>query len=100
MGFDSWDPAQRSNDLYGIKWRYDNKFAICGGMENNGFISWPQTTEEEIRAEVRRVMDELAPGGAFAFGGMVMGAFGEEYSTIRSNWIRDEYEKNKYNYYG
>jgi len=99
MGFDSWDPAQRSNDLYGIKWKYDNKFAICGGMENNGFVSWPETTEEEVRAEVRRIMDELAPGGAFAFGGMVMGAMDEEFSNERSAWIRDEYEKNKHNYY-
>ena len=98
-GFDAWDPAQRSNDLRGIKWRYDNKFCIMGGMENNGFISWPETTEEQIRAEVRMVMDELAPGGAFGFGGMVMGAFDNEESNKRSAWIRDEYEKNKYNYY-
>ena len=99
MGFDAWDPAQQSNNLYDIKWRHDNKFAICGGLENNGFVSWPETTEEEIRAEVRRVMDELAPGGAFAFGGMVMGAMDDEFANSRSAMIFDEYEKNKDKYY-
>lgn len=99
MGFDAWDPAQQSNNLYDIKWRHDNKFAICGGLENNGFVSWPETTEEEIRAEVRRIMDELAPGGAFAFGGMVMGARDDEVANTRSAWIRDEYELNKDKYY-
>ena len=99
MGFDAWDPAQQSNDLYGIKWRFDNKLVICGGLENNGFVCFPETTEEEIRAEVRRVMDLLAPGGAFAFGGMILGAMDDPFVQGRNAIIRDEYEKNKYNYY-
>jgi uroporphyrinogen-III decarboxylase len=99
MGFNSWGPAQRSNDLAAIKREYDSKFIISGGFENNGFVSWPETTQEEVRAEVRHVMDELAPGGGFAFGGFIMG--GPEYSDVnlRNEWIRDEYEKNKFKYY-
>lgn len=99
MGNNAWDPAQQSNDLYAIKWKYDNKFVICGGLENNGFICWPETSDEEVRAEVKRVMDLLAPGGGFAFGGMVMGAMDDEFANARSALIRDEYEKNMYNYY-
>lgn len=99
MGFNSMDPSQVVNDLKEIKATYGRKFAICGGFPNNGMASWPETTEEEIRAEVRRVMDELAPGGGFSFGGNVMGPPGDPFAAERNAWITDEYEKNKFKYY-
>ena len=99
MGFNSWDPAQVSNDLVGIKATYGRKLAICGGFPSNGFVSWPETTEEQIRAEVRRVLDELAPGGGYSFGGAIMGAPGDPVTAERNAWIQDEYEKNKFKYY-
>jgi len=100
MGFDAWDPAQPTyNDLPAIKAQFGDKLLICGGFENNGFVSWPDTTEEQIRAEVRKSMDTLAPGGGYAFGGRVMGSADDEVATARSAWIRDEYELNKDKYY-
>ena len=100
MGFNGWNPAQpRFNDLPAIKREYGRKLVICGAFENNGMVSWPQTTEEEIRAEVRRIMDELAPGGGFAFGGGVLGHPENPMVVERNAWITDEYEKNKFNYY-
>ena len=99
MGYNSWDPAQSSNDLLAIKAKYGRKLTICSGIEGNGFCSWPETTEEEIRAEVRRVMDLYAPGGAYCFGGHILGAPGDAEIAKRNGWIQDEYEKNKYNYY-
>ena len=100
MGFNAWNPAQPTfNDLPAIKREYGRRLAICGAFENNGMVSWPQTTEEEIRAEVRRVMDEMAPGGGFVFGGHVLGNPDNPMVIERNGWINDEYEKNKYKYY-
>jgi len=100
MGFNAWNPAQPTfNDLPGIKERFGRKLAICGGFEGNGKPSWPETTEEEIREEVRNVMDTLAPGGGFAFGGNIMGLRDDPMVIERNGWIRDEYEKHKFKYY-
>jgi hypothetical protein len=100
MGFNSWNPAQPSfNDLPAIKAKYGRRLAICGGFESNGWVSWPETTEEEVRAEVRRVMDEFAPGGGFAFGGHILGSPDDPMIKQRNEWIQDEYEQNKFKYY-
>ena len=100
MGFNAWNPAQPTfNDLPAIKKEFGNKLAICGGFENNGMVSWEQTTEEEIRAYVREVLDTLAPGGGFAFGGGVMGSRENPVIADRNAWITDEYEQNKFKYY-
>ena len=99
MGYVAWDPAQSSNDLLGIKAKYGPRLTLCTGIEGNGFCSWPDTTEEQIRAEVRRVMDLYAPGGGYCFSGRILGPVGDEETEKRNSWIRDEYEKNKYNYY-
>ena len=100
MGFNAWNPAQPTyNDLPAIKKEYGNKLALCGGFESNGMVSWDQTTEEEIRAYVREVMDTLAPGGGFAFGGLVLGNRENPVIAERNTWITDEYEKNKFKYY-
>jgi len=100
MGFNAWNPAQPTyNDLPGIKAKYGNKLCICGGFESNGFCALPETSEEDVRAEVRRVMDELAPGGGYAFRGNILGNPQDPFVIARNAVIWDEYEKNKYNYY-
>ena len=99
MGYNSWDPAQFSNDLLGIKAKYGRKLTICTGVQSSGFCSWPETTEEQIRAEVRRTIDLFAPGGGFCFMGHILGPLGDEETARRNSWIEDEYQKNKFNYY-
>ncbi|MCL2046673.1 MAG: hypothetical protein FWG88_09865 [Oscillospiraceae bacterium] len=100
MGFNAWNPAQPTfNDLPAIKKEYGNKLSICGGFESNGMVSWEHTTEEEIRAYTREVMDTLAPGGGYAFSGNVMGNRENTNIAERNAWINDEYEKNMYKYY-
>jgi hypothetical protein len=99
MGFNAWEPAQVSNDLLGIKAKYGRKLAFCTGVHSSSVLSWPEITEERLRAEVRRVMDLYAPGGGYAFLGNLMGPPGDEVTAQRNVWIRDEYEKNKFNYY-
>jgi hypothetical protein len=99
MGFNGWNPAEPQNDLVAIKEQFKGKLAICGGFDGNGFVSWPNTTEDEIRAYVRDRLDTLAPGGGYAFGGGIMGPPGDETVAQRRGWITDEFEKLRYSYY-
>ncbi|MCL2136885.1 MAG: hypothetical protein FWH40_05110 [Coriobacteriia bacterium] len=99
MGFDSWNPAEPQNDLVAIKQQYAGKLAIVGGFDGNGFVCWPETTEEEVRAYVRQQVDMLAPGGSYCFGGGIMGAPDDEFAIRRREIITDEFEKIRYNYY-
>ena len=97
MGYNAWNPAETMNDLVGIKKRFP-KLALCGGF-NDDSIRKPEHTEEQIRAYVREVCDELAPGGGFAFGGFMMGPPGDPVVEERTGWIYDEFEKIRYSYY-
>jgi hypothetical protein len=97
MGFNAWDPAQTSNDLVGIKKKYGNKLVIQGGLETRRFLSHFDVTEEYVRGEVKTLMDNLAPGGGFAFVGGA--ASKDPVVQQRSDWINDEYEKLKTTYY-
>ena len=98
MGFNAWDPAQTSNDLVAIKKKFGNKLLICGGFESRPFLPHIDVSEEEIRAMVKKVMDELAPGGGYAFlGGGAMND--NPIAAQRAEWVNDEYEKLKFTYY-
>jgi len=97
MGFNAWDPAQVSNDLVGIKKRYNNKLMICGGFDAREFLPHIDVSEEQCRAAVKKTLDELAPGGGYAFGGLAPAS--DPIIQQRSEWIHDEYEKLKYTYY-
>ena len=97
MGFNAWDPAQTSNDLVAIKKKFGNDLLICGGFETRPFLPHIDVTEEEVRAGVKKVMDELAPGGGYAF--IYGGGEGNPIAKQRGEWMLDEYEKLKATYY-
>ena len=97
MGFNAWDPAQVSNDLVGIKAKFGNRLMICGGLDTRPFLNFRDATEEQIRGAVKKLLDELAPGGGYAFLGGAMGT--DPVAAQRSEWILDEYEKLKATYY-
>ena len=99
MGFNSWDPAQTSNDLIAIKKKFGNKLLICGGFDSRAFLPHLDVTEEEVRAAVKKVLDDLAPGGGYAFAGGVMSENDADVAAQRSKWINDEYERLKFSYY-
>ena len=58
------DPVSASNDVAKIKREYGDKIVICGGVDNQR-IDFEETPEEEIRKEVRRVMDAYSYGGRY-----------------------------------
>jgi len=64
IGVDVLDPLMVRNDVTGILKEYGTRITIAGGI-NNQMIDAPGATEEAIRAEVRRAIDEYAPLGRY-----------------------------------
>ena len=93
LGVNAWEPAEESNDILGIKARHDKKIALMGAFRANGLVAYSATTEAEVRAEVRRVIETYAPGGGYAFCGIVTGAADDPVVNERNAWIADEYQK-------
>ena len=99
FGVRSWNPAQTSNDLIGIKEKYKGRLALSGCWDSQGRMSFPSTGEEEIRAAVRECIDTFAPGGGFCFSAAVMGRPGDQLTADKNRWIAEEYEAYGRNWY-
>jgi len=65
MGAAIWNPCQPCSDLAGLKERFAGRLAFCGGIDSQFVLDRPGVTTEEVRAEVRRRIDELADGGGY-----------------------------------
>lgn len=65
LGIDVLDPAQPVNDLAGWKQRFGDRVTFMGGIDAQNVVDNPDSTEEDIRREVRGKIDLLAPGGGY-----------------------------------
>ena len=65
MGADIWNPCQPCNDLAGLKQRFTGKIAFCGGIDSQFVLDRPGVTVNDVRAEVRRRIDDMAEGGGY-----------------------------------
>ncbi len=65
MGAKIWNPCQPCNDLAGLKKRFSGQIAFCGGIDSQFVLDRAGVTPEEVRAEVRKRIDELADGGGY-----------------------------------
>lgn len=67
IGVDILNPIQTSagkmSDLEELKRRYGRDIVFCGAIDTHHYL--PKGTPEEVREEVRRVIDILAPGGGY-----------------------------------
>jgi len=68
MGANVWNPCQPCNDLAGMKKRFAGRIAFCGGIDSQFVLDRPGVTVAEVRAEVRRRIDEMAAGGGYIAG--------------------------------
>lgn len=70
IGVDILNPIQTSagkmSDLPALKKRFGDNIAFCGGIDTHRIL--PFGTVDEVRQEVRRVMEILGPGGNFMVG--------------------------------
>lgn len=64
IGVDVIEPMSVNNDIDMILKKYGDKITICGGIDNQ-LIDQEDTTEEQIRAEVRRAMDAYTKKGRY-----------------------------------
>ena len=65
MGADIWNPCQPCNNLASLKKRCVGRMTFCGGIDSQFILDKPGVTGSEVRAEVRRRIDELAAGGGY-----------------------------------
>lgn len=64
LGVDIWEGVLPSNNIPKVQQMTQGKMLLMGGLDQ-GLIDQADISEEAVRAEVRRAIDEYAPGGAF-----------------------------------
>ena len=92
IGVESWHGGAPVNDLKKIKAEYGDKLIFAGGVDPQ-VTDTGSATEEEIRAEVRRVIDTLGKGGGLMISSAVM------FSTVPNVDIIVDDETAKYGRY-
>ena len=61
---DIWQGILPQNDIPAIQKQLDGRMTLMGGIDA-AIVDRPDSTEEEIRAETRRVLEEYTPAGNF-----------------------------------
>ncbi len=64
LGVDMWQGVLPQNDIKLIQRETEGKLLLLGGLDQ-GLIDQADVTEDVVRGEVRRAIDEYAPGGCF-----------------------------------
>jgi hypothetical protein len=76
-GAEAWNMVQPTNDLAGILDKYGDRFCLEGGFDMNGKPGRPDSTIEEVIAEVERCFREYGGKKGYIFLGVVMTATGD-----------------------
>jgi hypothetical protein len=71
-GADAWNTVQPTNDLAAILDKYGDKFSLEGGFDMNGKPGRPDSTIEEVIAEVERCFKVYGKKKGYIFAGMVL----------------------------
>lgn len=65
MGADLWNPCQPCNDLARLKRTHGDRITFIGGIDSQFVLARPGATPADVRAEVRRRIDEMAASGGY-----------------------------------
>jgi uroporphyrinogen-III decarboxylase len=65
LGADIWNPCQPCNDLKMLKQRYGDRICFAGGVDSQFVLDNPDKTPEDVKKEVIRRIDEMAPNGGY-----------------------------------
>ena len=95
IGATMWHSAQTMNDLPGILKRCRGRLIVEGGWDTSGPCSYNDSTEEQVRAEVRRCISEYGQNGGFILTPVLMNERGNSLivGDKRLEYVRDEWEK-------
>jgi hypothetical protein len=85
-----WQTAQSMNDLVKIKENHGDKLIIHGGWNSYGPCNFPTVTDEELRAETCRCIDEYASGGSYMLFAIVVGPMDDPDTIRRRKIVTDE----------
>jgi len=99
MGISSWNPAQVTNDLKGIKKKYGRRLIISGGWDSQGEMSKPDVDRNLLRDALVEYVDTFAPGGGFVFSAMMVGNTNDPVYVQKREFVKDfyfDYVKNWY----
>jgi len=96
MGADIWNPCQPCNDLAALKRRFGRRICFLGGIDSQFVLARPGVTSDEVRAEVRRRIDELGAGGGYIaspshgvpYNPEIVAAMNDEISTYGRRFYR------------
>lgn len=91
LGIDAIDPLQITNPCRELKDKFQHRVTFCGGYDTQNVFDKVGVTEDEIRQEVKRTLNELAPGGSFV-------AFPLTITKGFAPYFIDEHRKLAYDY--
>lgn len=96
IGATVWNSAQPMNDLNGIMDRFQGRLVVEGGWDTSGPCSFNDSTEEQVREEVRRNIREYKrPSGGFILAPVLLNERGNSLSVgdPRLAPLEDEWRK-------
>lgn len=98
LGATMWHSAQSMNDLAAIQKAFKGRLVIEGGWDSEGSCSHITATEDDLRKEVRRNMEEYGKNGGFILCPVLLNERGNSLlnGDDRMPALYDEYEKTKY----
>ena len=64
-GADMWNPCQPCNDLAAFKCACGDRMTFCGGLDSQSVLGRPGVSSDEMRAQVRLRIDQMAVGGGY-----------------------------------
>ncbi len=98
FGVQSWNPAQPSNDLAGVKQKFGRRLIINGGWDSQSPVSYAEVDEDVLREALIRYVDEMAPNGGFIFAarapGKLRGGVKDKMDVVMD--VYQNYAKNWY----
>lgn len=91
-GAAAWEICQPENDLCALQKTLGNQLAFLGGYDMKGAYAYLEPTEAQLRASVRQTIDKYAPGGNYAFFGLMLysdpGRFASTISILSDEAVR------------
>lgn len=86
MGIDAWQGVIPQNDILQIQKDTDGKLAIVGGLDTP-LLQSQNATDDEVRAAVRKMIDDYCPAGKFFPAMPTKSGFSDELVALIQNEI-------------
>lgn len=98
MGARLWHSAQPMNDLAGIEEKYRGQLTVEGGWDSQGKPGTITATDDDIRVETRRCIDDYGRSGGFILMPALVSEEGNSVITGRDSRLpalADEWDKHR-----